>query len=63
MHTDLEADASPLPEGEFTKVRVELFPFAPAFRTGSRLRITVDAPGGAEPPWAFDTTIAHGEQV
>ncbi len=44
------------------KVRVELFPFAQPFRAGSRIRITVDAPGGARPLWAFDT-IAHGERV
>ncbi len=62
VHTDLEADAAPLPAGRFAKVRVELFPFAQAFREGSRLRITVDAPGGARPLWAFDT-IAHGERV
>lgn len=62
VHTDLEADAAPLPAGRFTKVRVELFPFAQAFRAGSRLRLTVDAPGGARPLWAFDT-IAHRERV
>ncbi|MGB0098735.1 MAG: CocE/NonD family hydrolase [Nocardioides sp.] len=61
-HTHLEADASPLPAGEFTRLRVELFPFAQAFRAGSRLRITVDAPGNARPLWEFDT-IADGEQV
>ncbi len=49
VHTDLEADASPLPAGVFTKVRIELFPFAHPFRMGSRLRITVDAPGGSRP--------------
>ena len=62
VHTDLEADAAPLPAGKFTRLRVELFPFAQAFRKGSQLRITVDAPGGARPLWAFDT-IADGEQV
>ncbi len=62
VHTDLEADAAPLPAGRYTKVRVELFPFAQAFRAGSRLRLTVDAPGGARPLWAFDP-IAHGERV
>ena len=62
VHTDLEADAGPLPERGYTKVRVELFPFAQAFREGSRLRLTVDAPGGSRPLWAFDT-IAHGERV
>ncbi|WP_296603336.1 CocE/NonD family hydrolase [Nocardioides sp.] len=62
VHTDLESDAAPLPASRYTKVRVELFPFAQAFRAGSRLRLTVDAPGGARPLWAFDT-IAHGERV
>ena len=62
-HSDLEADASPLPAGEFTQVRLGLFPFAQPFRAGSRIRITVDAPGGARPLWAFDQTISHGEQV
>ena len=42
--------------------RVELFPFAHAFRAGSRIRLTVDAPGGNRPVWEFDT-IAGGEQV
>lgn len=62
-HTNLEADAAPLPSGELTRVRVELFPFAQAFRAGSRIRVTVDAPGGARPTWAFAETIADGERV
>ena len=61
-HTHLEADARPLPAGRFRLLRVELFPFAHPFRVGSRLRITVDAPGGARPLWAFDT-IDHRERV
>ncbi|QXC59590.1 CocE/NonD family hydrolase [Aquihabitans sp. G128] len=47
------ADAAPLPAGEFTKVRVEIFPFAHVIRAGSRLRINVEAPGGNQPFWAF----------
>lgn len=62
VHTDLAADARPLPAGKFTRLRVGLFPFAQPFRAGSRIRITVDAPGGARPLWAFDT-IADGERV
>ncbi len=67
VHTHLAADAEPLPAGELTAVRVEIFPFAHAFREGSRLRITIDAPGGNRPVWSFDTisdgetvTVAHG---
>ena len=54
-HTDLRSDAADLPVGQFTPVRVELFPFAHAFRAGSQLRITVEAPGGDRPFWGFDT--------
>lgn len=55
VQTHFERDAAPLPEGTFTPVRVELFPFAHAFRKGSRVRITVQAPGGDRPFWAFAT--------
>ena len=63
VHTDLAADAAPLPAGKWAKVRVELFPFAQPFRKGSRIRLTLDAPGGARPQWAFARTISNGEQV
>lgn len=62
VQTHAKADAEPLPAGEFSPVRVELFPFAYAFRTGSQIRITVDAPGNSRPVWAFDT-ISDGEKV
>ena len=61
-HTNLEAEASDLPVGEFTEVRIELFPFAHPFRAGSRLRLTIDAPGGNRPEWEF-RTISDGETV
>jgi putative CocE/NonD family hydrolase len=63
VHTHLQADASPLPSGTWTKVRVELFPFGHAFRAGSRIRITLDAPGGDRPLWDFATTVDHGQSV
>lgn len=62
VHTHLAADASPLPDGAFELVRVELLPFAHVFRAGSRIRLIVDAPGGNRAEWAFDT-IAGGERV
>jgi predicted acyl esterase len=61
-HTNLESDAADLPAGEFTEVRVELFPFAHPFRAGSRLRLTIDAPGNNRPVWVF-RTIDNGETV
>ena len=36
-------------------VTVPIFPTAHAFRAGSRIRITITAPGGDRPIWDFDT--------
>ena len=58
--THLERDASPLPAGAFSKVRVGLFGVAHAFRAGSRIRISVEAPGGDRTRWAFDTPATSG---
>ena len=51
--THTRADAAPLPHGRATLVRVALYPFAHAFRAGSRIRIVVQPPGGNRPSWAF----------
>ncbi len=62
VHTYREEDAAPLAAGEWTPVRVELFPVGHAFRPGSRLRVTIDAPGNARAEWEFET-ISAGETV
>ncbi|MEY3618877.1 MAG: hypothetical protein RL726_1575 [Actinomycetota bacterium] len=61
-HTHREADASPLVPGEITPVRVEIFPVAHPFRAGSRIRVSIDAPGGNRGEWEF-RTISNGEKV
>jgi predicted acyl esterase len=48
-------DVANLPSGRFVPVRVGIYPFAHAFRAGSRIRVTVEAPGGDKPAWAFGT--------
>ncbi len=53
--THLAGDAAALPKGAFTLVRVPIYPVAHAFRAGSRLRVTVQAPGGDRPRWKFAT--------
>ena len=60
--TFTEADAAPLVPGEWTALRVELLPFGHAFRKGSQLRLTVDAPGNSRAAWTLET-IADGETV
>ncbi|MGH7785215.1 MAG: CocE/NonD family hydrolase [Candidatus Binatia bacterium] len=61
-HTHLEVDAAALPEDEFVEARVEIFPIAHAFRAGSRLRITIAAPGGDRPLWKF-RALDYDEEV
>lgn len=58
--THLEADAAPMPAGEFTKVRVPLFASAHLFRAGSRLRISIEAPGNDRTIWSFETPATPG---
>ena len=36
-------------------MRVPIWPVAHAFRAGSRIRVTVEAPGGDRPRWRFAT--------
>ena len=62
VHTDLRADARPMPRDRYRLLRLEILPFAQPFRTGDRLRVTLDAPGGAKPLWAF-RTLDHGQRV
>lgn len=61
-HSHLESDSSPFTTGETRLVRVELFPVAHPFRAGSKLRVTIDAPGGNRGVWKF-RTISNGETV
>ena len=50
------ADVAPLPPGRFTELTVPLYYEGHAYRRGSRIRMTVAAPGGAQPMWAFAET-------
>lgn len=61
FHSDLERDAAPLPKDRWTSARVALFPFAHQFRAGSRIRITIQAPGGDRPEWTFATPETKGK--
>lgn len=68
--THTTSAALPTDGQTWTQVRVELFPFAYAFREGSRIRVTISGPGGGwVGGWAFarlaptdppsDVTIRH----
>ncbi len=58
--TYTRADAARLPRHGFVEVRVPVFPFGHAFRAGSRIRVSVQAPGGNRPQWAFRDLPADG---
>ncbi len=53
-HTHREADTEMLPDGEFARMRVELFPFGHVFREGSRVALSVEPVGGTRGEWGFD---------
>ncbi|HEY2439745.1 MAG TPA: CocE/NonD family hydrolase [Solirubrobacteraceae bacterium] len=53
-------DAAPLPRGRYTEVTVPLYYEGHAYRRGSRIRLTVQAPGGDQPVWAFAQTQPRG---
>jgi predicted acyl esterase len=55
------SDAASLPHGRYSELTVPLYYQGHAYRRGSRLRITVGAPAGAQPVWSFaDTVPASG---
>ena len=57
------ADASPMPAGQFVKVVVPLYYQGHAYRTGSRIRVTIAAPNGTQPIWSFSQTQPQGTAV
>jgi predicted acyl esterase len=49
----LSADVRPLPADRFVKVPIPLYFSGHGYRTGSRIRVTISAPNGDQPIWAF----------
>ena len=60
--THLASDALPLTPGVATAIRVPIYPVAHAFRAGSKIRVTIEAPGGDRPSWSF-RTLENGSIV
>jgi uncharacterized protein len=63
VQTHLIADAADLPPGQFAEARVELYPFGHVFRAGSRIRISVETPGGERPRWEFGVLQPDGPVI
>ena len=49
-----ESDLEPLPPNQFVPVTIPLYYQGHAYRAGSRIRVTIAAPNGTQPIWAFD---------
>jgi predicted acyl esterase len=49
-------DVRPLPKGRYAEVTVPLYYEGHVYRRGSRIRLTVSAPGGTQPVWGFSKT-------
>jgi predicted acyl esterase len=67
-----ESDVSPLPADRFVEVTIPLYYEGHVYRAGSRIRVTIAAPNGTQPIWAFDQTepedtaqvaVAYGEEM
>jgi uncharacterized protein len=54
------ADVSALPGGRYAQVTVPLYYEGHAYRQGSRIRVTIAAPGGDQPVWAFSELKPRG---
>ncbi len=54
------ADVAPLPKGRWAQVIVPLYYEGHAYRRGSRIRVTITAPGGDQPVWSFAETSPLG---
>jgi predicted acyl esterase len=55
-----EADVAPMPADQFVPVTIPLYYEGHAYRSGSRIRVTIAAPNGTQPIWAFDHTEPEG---
>jgi predicted acyl esterase len=51
--TFIESDWAPLVPGQWTQVRVGTAGFAHVFRAGSKVKLSIDTPGGVRAAWKF----------
>lgn len=58
--TMLASDVEPMPADQFVPVVVPLYFEGHAYRAGSRIRVTISAPNGTQPIWAFAQTQPTG---
>jgi hypothetical protein len=59
-HGNRRRDAAPLPRGKLTPLTIPLYYQGHAYRAGSRIRVTISAPGGDQPAWSFAESLGSG---
>jgi len=52
---------APMPKDRFVKVTIPLYYQGHPYRAGSRIRVTISAPNGDQPIWAFNETKPKGK--
>jgi uncharacterized protein len=60
ISTMLASDVQPMPANEYVPVTIPLYFEGHAYRKGSRVRVTISAPNGTQPIWAFAHTQPEG---
>ena len=55
-----ESDVESMPADQFVPVTIPLYYEGHAYRAGSQIRVTIAAPNGTQPIWAFDRTEPEG---
>jgi predicted acyl esterase len=59
----LEADAAPMPAGTFEQIAIPLYYEGHVYRAGSRIRVTIAGPNGAQPVWSFSEPVVDTSDV
>jgi hypothetical protein len=54
------SDVRAMPANRFVKVAIPMYYQGHVYRAGSRIRVTIAAPNGAQPVWAFSQTVPAG---
>jgi hypothetical protein len=54
--TELASDVQPMPTGQYAELTIPLYFEGHVYRAGSRIRVTIAAPNGTQPIWAFAET-------
>ncbi|MEA2477588.1 MAG: uncharacterized protein QOC87_1787, partial [Actinomycetota bacterium] len=61
--TFTKADAKRMPRGKFVKVVIPLYYEGHAYRSGSRIRVTIAGPNGQQPVWSFGKPVPGKSKV